>query len=68
MKLPEAHTLSGNSLNLATKQNTSFLYFKTGHLLFTIQITETINRANYFRVPHMGWSGRKMRRDTLLSG
>jgi hypothetical protein len=48
MKLPEAHTVSENNMQLETKQNTSFLYNKTGHLLFTIQITETIKIANYF--------------------
>jgi len=48
MKLPEAHTVSENSLQLETKRNTSFLYIKTGHLLFMIQITETIKIANYF--------------------
>jgi hypothetical protein len=48
MKLQEAHTVSENSLQLATKQNTSFLYIKIGHLLFTIQITETVKIATYF--------------------
>jgi len=48
MKLPEAHTVRENSLQLATKQNTSFLYIKIGRLLFTIQITEIVKIATYF--------------------
>jgi hypothetical protein len=48
MKLPEAHTANENSLQLETKHNTSFLYIKNGHLLFTIQITETVKIATYF--------------------
>jgi len=48
VNIPEAHVVSENSLQIATKQNTSFLYIKIRHLLFTIQITEIVKIATYF--------------------